>query len=98
MLDCRGWLEPVLDRSLAVIPAGHFAGLPLDHAALDTAYPHQIGIPQARVDRLDGEPGEAVLVRPDGHVCWAGRDDDAEGLHLAPIRWFGALTAGIGSR
>lgn len=52
VLDCRGWLEPVLDRSLALLPAGHFAGLPLDYSALDTAFPHQVGIPQARVEEF----------------------------------------------
>ncbi|MFD7919411.1 FAD-dependent monooxygenase [Streptomyces sp. NPDC059740] len=59
VLDCRGWLEPVAGRSLALLPAGHFAGLPLHYGALDTAFPHQVGIPQARVeefleDRLAG--------------------------------------------
>jgi oxygenase len=34
---------------------------------------------------LDGT--EAVLVRPDGHVAWAGQDD--EGLDEALLRWFG---------
>ncbi|MFF2813460.1 FAD-dependent monooxygenase [Streptomyces sp. NPDC058000] len=52
VLDCRGWLEPVLDRSLALLPSGHFAGLPLNYGALDTAFPHQVGIPQARVEEF----------------------------------------------
>ncbi|WSI55100.1 FAD-dependent monooxygenase [Streptomyces platensis] len=52
VLDCRGLLEPVLDRSQALLPSGHFAGLPLDYGALDTAYPHQVGIPQARVEEF----------------------------------------------
>ncbi|WDO08223.1 FAD-dependent monooxygenase [Streptomyces murinus] len=52
VLDCRGWLAPVLDRSLTLLPAGHFAGLPLDYSALDTAFPHQVGIPQARVEEF----------------------------------------------
>ncbi|MDT0459592.1 FAD-dependent monooxygenase [Streptomyces sp. DSM 41527] len=52
VLDCRGWLEPVLDRSLALLPSGHFAGLPLHYGALDTAFPHQVGIPQARVEEF----------------------------------------------
>jgi hypothetical protein len=34
--------------------------------------------------------GEALLVRPDGHVCWAGRDDETDGLHAALTHWFGA--------
>ncbi|MGW1892558.1 FAD-dependent monooxygenase [Streptomyces sp. NPDC002004] len=52
ILHCRGWLEPVLHRSLALLPSGHFAGLPLDYGALDTAFPHQVGIPQARVEEF----------------------------------------------
>ncbi|MFB6535471.1 FAD-dependent monooxygenase [Streptomyces noursei] len=52
VLHCRGWLEPVLDRALTLLPAGHFAGLPLDYGALDTAFPHQVGIPQARVEEF----------------------------------------------
>ncbi|WP_255951351.1 FAD-dependent monooxygenase [Streptomyces odontomachi] len=52
VLDCRGWLEPILDRSLALLPAGHFAGLPLDYGALDTAFPNQVGVPQARVEEF----------------------------------------------
>lgn len=32
----------------------------------------------------------AVLLRPDGHVAWAG--DDEEGLRVALTRWFGAPT------
>ncbi|MEU5301752.1 FAD-dependent monooxygenase [Streptomyces noursei] len=52
VLDCRGWLDPVLDRSLALLPAGHFAGLPLHYDALDTPFPHQVGIPQARVEEF----------------------------------------------
>ncbi|MGW2412226.1 FAD-dependent monooxygenase [Streptomyces tubercidicus] len=52
VLDCRGWLEPLLDRSLALLPSGHFAGLPLNYGALDTAFPHQVGIPQARVEEF----------------------------------------------
>jgi 2-polyprenyl-6-methoxyphenol hydroxylase-like FAD-dependent oxidoreductase len=64
VLECRGWLEPVLDRSVAVLPAGHFAGLPLDYDALDTAFPYQVGIPQARVEEFleDHLSGYAVPV------------------------------------
>ncbi|MFE7543550.1 aromatic-ring hydroxylase C-terminal domain-containing protein [Streptomyces platensis] len=36
-----------------------------------------------------GRRGEALLVRPDGHVCWAGRDDGADGLRAALARGFG---------
>ncbi|XKK64724.1 hypothetical protein HFP71_00010 [Streptomyces sp. ARC32] len=39
---------------------------------------------------LEGTP-DAVLVRPDGHVAWAGgADGDGEGLGRAVARWFGS--------
>lgn len=39
------------------------------------------------------DPGAAaVLIRPDGHVCWAGTDDT--GLTESLLRWFGDRTAG----
>ncbi|MFE7558511.1 FAD-dependent monooxygenase [Kitasatospora sp. NPDC057500] len=45
-----------------------------------------------RVDRVADTGAEldapAVLLRPDGHVAWAG--DDPQGLHAALTRWFGA--------
>ncbi|GGU17087.1 FAD-dependent monooxygenase [Streptomyces lateritius] len=33
--------------------------------------------------------GEALLVRPDGHVAWVGPATDAYGLRIALHRWFG---------
>ncbi|KAF2774767.1 MULTISPECIES: FAD-dependent oxidoreductase [Streptomyces] len=39
---------------------------------------------------LEGAPA-AVLVRPDGHVAWAGgADGDGDGLGRAVARWFGS--------
>ncbi|WP_376770553.1 aromatic-ring hydroxylase C-terminal domain-containing protein [Streptomyces physcomitrii] len=36
----------------------------------------------------------ALLVRPDGHIAWAGEPDrDAEGPHAALTHWFGAPAA-----
>ncbi len=66
MLDMRGWLEPVLDRAVARLPAGHFAGMPLAYDAFDTPFPYQVGIPQARVEefleeRLAASGGAPVL-------------------------------------
>ncbi|MFF1683789.1 MULTISPECIES: hypothetical protein [unclassified Streptomyces] len=40
--------------------------------------------------RLPALPAAAVLVRPDGHVCWAADTDDTTGLEQALDRWFGA--------
>ncbi|EHN77671.1 hypothetical protein SMCF_2802, partial [Streptomyces coelicoflavus ZG0656] len=38
----------------------------------------------------EGAPA-AVLVRPDGHVAWAGgADGDGDGLGRAVARWFGS--------
>jgi 2-polyprenyl-6-methoxyphenol hydroxylase-like FAD-dependent oxidoreductase len=58
ILDMRGWLAPIAAESLATVPAGHFAGIPLDYGSLDTRFPYQIGVEQAIVeahleDRLD---------------------------------------------
>jgi hypothetical protein len=40
----------------------------------------------------DGD-AEAVLARPDGHVCWAGAATDT-GLEAALRRWFGRPAQG----
>src|ERR1700760_2885342 len=50
VLAARGLLDDILAVAPARLPAGHFAGLPLDYSALPTPYPYQIGIPQARVE------------------------------------------------
>jgi hypothetical protein len=39
------------------------------------------------VTTLDA-PAEAVLIRPDGYVAWAG--EDVDGLEEALRTWFGA--------
>lgn len=38
----------------------------------------------------DGVDATAVLVRPDGYVCWASRSADDAALTAALSRWFGA--------
>jgi 2-polyprenyl-6-methoxyphenol hydroxylase-like FAD-dependent oxidoreductase len=50
VLASRGLLDDLLDIAPALLPRGHFAGLPLDYAQLPTPYPYQVGIPQARVE------------------------------------------------
>jgi 2-polyprenyl-6-methoxyphenol hydroxylase-like FAD-dependent oxidoreductase len=52
LLDARGWLDPLQPHIRAFLPAGHFAGLPLDYAVLETPFPHQIAVEQARVEEL----------------------------------------------
>jgi hypothetical protein len=40
--------------------------------------------------RTDDELGaDAVLVRPDGYVCWAGGAADLDRLAAGLSRWFG---------
>ncbi|MEV4623105.1 FAD-dependent monooxygenase [Asanoa sp. NPDC049573] len=50
VLASRGLLYDILAIAPARLPAGHFAGIPLDYSRLRTPYPFQIGIPQARVE------------------------------------------------
>ncbi len=50
VLASRGLLDDLLAVAPALLPGGHFAGIPLDYSTLDTPYPYQIGIPQARVE------------------------------------------------
>ncbi|BCY13085.1 FAD-dependent monooxygenase [Actinoplanes sp. L3-i22] len=50
VLASRGLLDDILAEAPVLLPRGHFAGIPLDYAELDTPYPYQIGIPQARVE------------------------------------------------
>ncbi|WP_411122811.1 hypothetical protein [Streptomyces sp. x-19] len=47
--------------------------------------------PSDRLGRTAATDGTgALLVRPDGHVCWAGRGADADDACAALARWFGA--------
>ncbi|AEV86591.1 2-polyprenyl-6-methoxyphenol hydroxylase [Actinoplanes sp. SE50] len=50
VLASRGLLDDILVQAPALLPHGHFAGIPLDYSTLDTPYPFQVGIPQARVE------------------------------------------------
>jgi 2-polyprenyl-6-methoxyphenol hydroxylase-like FAD-dependent oxidoreductase len=52
ILDLRGWLAPIMDLASAKIPGGHYAGIPLDYRHLDSRFPFQLGIPQARVEKF----------------------------------------------
>ncbi|MGZ0149462.1 FAD-dependent monooxygenase [Kribbella sp. WER1] len=50
ILHSRGLLDDL--HAAPQLPAGHFAGVPLDYTALDTRFPYQLGIPQLRVEQL----------------------------------------------
>ncbi len=42
------------------------------------------------VASCDAPPADAVLIRPDGYVAWAGSADGTDALRKALTRWFGA--------
>ncbi len=50
ILNLRGWLAPIMDQVAAKIEGGHYAGIPLDYRHLDSRFPFQLGIPQARIE------------------------------------------------
>jgi hypothetical protein len=65
--------------------AGHGVLLATDEAYLAPALPYRIV--STVVDALPWGDVEAVLVRPDGYVCWTAPGEDVTG----PLRaWFGA--------
>jgi hypothetical protein len=49
-----------------------------------------------RVDTVKTNTGEALLIRPDGYVAWAGSTGQGEeGLRDALGRWFGPPAADV---
>lgn len=139
ILDLRGLLERARGFAEGRIEGSHFWGVPLRYDVLDTRYPFQLRVPQARLEEVleerlielgasvrwrpqqhpqaarhcfsgDGREGvlhhgrhplgcghqgstpdrrdvEALLVRPDGHVCWAA---PGEPVDAALRAWFGS--------
>ncbi|RSS54626.1 monooxygenase [Streptomyces sp. WAC07061] len=76
--------EPV--RFSDLTRTGRGVLLDLADAPLTAAAPWKDRITQVRARAISGTPdAEAVLVRPDGYVCWAGGAGLAETL----TRWFG---------
>ncbi|UCM87082.1 FAD-dependent monooxygenase [Streptomyces marincola] len=71
-------------------PTGPWA----DRVDVVTARPDPAAPPEAAVPPAVGE-GAAVLIRPDGHVAWAG-DAPSTALADALLRWFGAPAAAPG--
>jgi 2-polyprenyl-6-methoxyphenol hydroxylase-like FAD-dependent oxidoreductase len=67
--------------------AGHGVLLATDEKYLAPLVPYQDRIISAVVDALPWADVEAVLVRPDGHVCWTAPGEDLD----EPLRaWFRA--------
>lgn len=92
VFDLRGLLAPLLERSIALLRDGHFAGLPvsLDYGLWPTRHPYQVGIPQARVEALLEERLPALgprLLR--GHEALTLRQD-ADGVMVDVRRADGA--------
>jgi 2-polyprenyl-6-methoxyphenol hydroxylase-like FAD-dependent oxidoreductase len=85
VLELRGLLEPLLERALGRLPAGHFAGLPvpLDYTPWDTRHPYQVGIPQDRVEAyLEEHLGGYDIPLLRGHEV-TSVEDDGEGVTVA---------------
>ncbi|MFI8909548.1 FAD-dependent oxidoreductase [Streptomyces albidoflavus] len=89
--------EPVGSRLAdMVLPDGRWAGdlFHQGHGVLLTALPDLVAeaapwtgrVDAVAVRELPGLSAEAVLVRPDGHICWVPGTPLADALH----RWFGA--------
>jgi 2-polyprenyl-6-methoxyphenol hydroxylase-like FAD-dependent oxidoreductase len=83
LLELRGLLPDADEQAIGRIDGGHFAGIPLDYAALDTWYPYQAGILQARIEEvledrltvLSGEP------RRDWRLTGFEQDDEGVTVH-----------------
>ncbi|WP_433223147.1 FAD-dependent monooxygenase [Dactylosporangium sp. CS-047395] len=78
VLASRGLLDDLLAVAPALLPRGHFAGIPLDYAGLSTPYPYQIGIPQAKVEQRLAEwaRGLGVDIRHGEPVIECTQDAD----------------------
>ncbi|MFD4562153.1 FAD-dependent monooxygenase [Streptomyces sp. NPDC058469] len=83
LLALRGLLAAADDQAIGRIDDGHFAGVPLDYTALETRYPYQVGILQARVeqvleDRLASLGGQ---VHRDWRLTGFEQDDTGVSVH-----------------
>jgi len=80
ILDLRGWLAPIMEQAAAKIPSGHYAGIPLDYRHLDSRFPFQVGIPQARVEKFLEERLVNAGVRVLRGFELTGLEQHAEGV------------------
>jgi 2-polyprenyl-6-methoxyphenol hydroxylase-like FAD-dependent oxidoreductase len=83
LFDLRGLLSDADEQAIGRIDGGHFAGIPLDYTALDTRYPYQVGVLQARVeevlaDRFAGLGGD---MRQDWRLTGFEQDDEGVTVH-----------------
>lgn len=80
MLDLRGLSARANECAMGRLEEAHFAGIPLHYDGLDTRYPYQVGILQARVETVL----EQRLTELEGKVRrgWelAGFEQDSEGV------------------
>lgn len=67
-------------------------GARADTVAVARDWAEQVGVVSARAD---DPPADALLIRPDGHVAWAG--GSADGLRDALSYWFGEVET-VGNR
>jgi hypothetical protein len=77
--------HPLVGRFLADLPAepaGRARPLLLDRTGK-----LRVGHERVEVVRVESGPADAVLVRPDGYVAWAGTPDET--LEAALETWFG---------
>ncbi len=87
MFALRRLLADADEQAIGRIEGGHFAGIPLDYAALDTRYPYQVGVLQARVkeileSRLAELGGE---LRRDWRLTGFEQDDEGVTVHGPPM-------------
>jgi len=63
LLADRDLLEPLLPHVRARLPHGHFSGIRVDYSSLPTAFPHQLGVEQARVEEVLEDHLRAPVLR-----------------------------------
>ncbi|MBK3581076.1 FAD-dependent monooxygenase [Streptomyces sp. MBT65] len=83
LLALRGLLPAADEQAMGRIDGGHFAGVPLDYTALETRYPYQVGILQARVEQILEDRLAALggKVHRDRRLTGFEQDDDGVTVH-----------------